>query len=184
MADPFVSLLRPASEESQNPSPRFVVELYRRLEAVLVAPDRPPDGGGRTMAAAQTNPLAMPCLVVRGAIEAIGFYEEAFGAVELPGRMTTPDGRIDHTEFVIGVSRFALAEEDSQWNTSPATLGGSAVPISLVVDDADAVFAQALAAGADEVIPLADRNYGFRAGRIADPFGHLWIVSAPLEPAW
>lgn len=181
MADPFVSLLSPSSAE--HPSPRFVVELYRRLEAELVAPDRTPDGGDSVTVVRQTTPPATPCLVVRGAGEAIAFYEEAFGAVELPGRVTTAEGRIDHTEFVIGTSRFALAEEDAQWNKSPATLGGSSVPIALVVSDADALFAQALAAGAEVVFPLADRDYGFRAGRIADPFGHLWIVSAPLEPA-
>jgi PhnB protein len=177
--DAFESLLRPSSP--QDPPARFVLELYQRLEAELATAEPPTDESGLMGAPSRAVAPATPCLVVRGAARAISFYEETFGATELPGRRTTPEGDIAHTEFVISGSRFALADEDSEWNRSPHSLGGSPVPIHLTVEDADAVFNRAVAGGAQVVMPLADQDYGFRAGRVADPFGHLWSISTPLE---
>lgn len=182
MTDAFESLLRPSCPES--PPPRFVIELYLRLTAEVAAvrqPAQEPRDAVETEG--QAVAPATPCLVVRGAARAISFYEEVFGAVELPGRLTTSGGAVAHMEFAIGTSRFALADEDPQWNRSPHALGGSAVPIALNVGDADAVFDRAVAAGARVVIPLADRDQGHRAGRLADPFGHLWIIFTPLASA-
>jgi PhnB protein len=179
MTDAFESLLRPNWPE--NPPPRLVIELYLRLQTEVAAV-RQPSQGWRDVVDTESHPVApaTPCLVVRGAARAISFYEEVFGAVELPGRLTTSEGAIAHMEFAIGTSRFALADEDPQWNRSPHALGGSAVPIALNVGDADAVFDRAVAAGARVIIPVADQDHGHRAGRLADPFGHLWIIFTPL----
>jgi PhnB protein len=64
---------------------------------------------------------------------------------------------------------------------SPQSLGGSAVPIELYVEDVDAVAERAIAAGAKVIFPVADQFYGDRSGRLRDPFGHIWIVSAHKE---
>ena len=79
-------------------------------------------------------------------------------------------------------SNFWLADESPDHkNFSPETLGGCSVRLVMVVDDPDAVFAQAVAAGATVVWPVADQPYGWRVGRIADPFGHHWEIGKPLK---
>jgi PhnB protein len=79
-------------------------------------------------------------------------------------------------------AEFWIAEESPQnQNFSPETLTGSTVRLILTVDDPDAVFDRAMAAGATEVWPVEDKNYGWRVGRIADPFGHNWEIGKPLQ---
>ncbi|HZC26198.1 MAG TPA: VOC family protein, partial [Actinopolymorphaceae bacterium] len=95
------------------------------------------------------------------------------------------DGLVVYAEFRLGDTRLGVADEDPAGsepyvNRSPRALGGSAVPIDLAVDDTDAFVDHAVAAGADIVIPVGDHSHG-RAARLADPFGHLWIVSSPLR---
>lgn len=129
-----------------------------------------------------TRPSLVPSLSVRGAAQAIAFYEEAFGAREVGPRITTPDGKIAHTELRIGDAVFALSDEDpANGNVAPETLGGSTVRLEIAVDDADRVAERARSSGAEVVIPVADQFYGYRSGRLLDPFGHLWVLSELLE---
>ncbi len=122
-----------------------------------------------------------PGLSVRGAAEALEFYRRAFGARERH-RLAMPDGKIAHAEFQIGDSIFMIGDENPAWGMpSPETLGGSPVRLRLYVEDADAVFAQAVAAGAKETMPVADQFWGDRMGSIVDPFGHHWLIATRVE---
>jgi PhnB protein len=122
-----------------------------------------------------------PHLNVRDATQALSFYKKAFGAVETV-RMPGPGGKILHAEIQIGDSHLFLADEMPEWGSrSPLTIGGTATAICLYVDDADAVFNQAVAAGAKVVMPLADQFWGDRYGKLADPFGHEWAIATHLE---
>lgn len=122
-----------------------------------------------------------PYLSVRDAVSAIKFYQQAFGAKTI-GRISMPDGSIGHAELQVGDSRLMLAEEMPAWgNKSPATLGGSPVGIALYVDDVDAVFQQALNAGAVVVEEVKDQFYGDRSGTLTDPFGHKWHILTHIE---
>lgn len=122
-----------------------------------------------------------PRMFVRGAANAIAFYQQAFGATEL-GRHADPSGKIVNAELKIGDSILSLADESPEFgNHSPQSLGGATMILTLNVEDADAVWEQAIAAGAKEIFPLKDQFYGFRQGRLEDPFGHLWIISTQIE---
>ena len=121
-----------------------------------------------------------PVLTVHDAAEAVRFYQHAFGAREVY-RNTYPNGRIV-VEMAIGRARFRVADEAPEAaNLSPRALGGTTVRINLLVADPDTVTQQALEHGAVEVAPVADQPYGLRQGRIADPFGHHWLIGRPLE---
>jgi len=122
-----------------------------------------------------------PYLVVRGAARALDFYKKAFGASEL-FRMPDPAGKIGHAEIQIGDSRLMLADEFPEMGAkSPDTVGGSPVGMCLYVENVDALFAQALAAGAKEERPVKDQFYGDRAGTLRDPFGHQWTIATHVE---
>jgi PhnB protein len=118
-------------------------------------------------------------LVAADAAAAIAFYVQAFGAEERE-RYTGPDGRIVHAEIVLGGVPVAIKDE-GDGDPSPTTLGGSPVILALRVTDADAVAARMVAAGATVVYPVHDAPYGERGGRLADPFGHLWMISQRIE---
>jgi len=120
----------------------------------------------------------IPRLVVSDGAGAVAFYERALGAVESE-RYTDDNGKIVHTELTIGSSRIHLKDE-ADGDPSPATLGGTPVILHLGVTDADSVAAALVGAGATVVFPVADHGYGMKDGRLADPYGHLWIVSEPL----
>jgi PhnB protein len=125
------------------------------------------------------RPSLAPMLSVRQGAKAVEFYKAAFGAREL-FKMEAPDGSVV-AQLAIGESDFWIADESPDHkNFSPETLGGSTVRMVLVVDDPDAVFAQALGAGARTVWPVADQGYGWRVGRVVDPFCHHWEIGAPL----
>jgi PhnB protein len=122
-----------------------------------------------------------PYLIVRGGAKAIEFYRNAFGADEL-FRMESPGGGIGHAELQIGDSRVMLADEHPEVGAkSPASVGGSAVHLMIYVDDCDAVFNRAIAAGATETRPLRDEFYGDRTGNLVDPFGHCWTIATHKE---
>jgi PhnB protein len=124
-----------------------------------------------------------PRMFVRGAAEAIEFYKRAFGATEL-GRFADPNGKIVNAAIKLGDSIISLAEESPEWgNYSPPSFGGATMILTLNVEDADAVWEQAIAAGAKVIFPLENQFYGYRQGRVEDPFGHLWIISTQIEGA-
>src|SRR5580692_8554025 len=122
-----------------------------------------------------------PMLSVRNGSRALEFYKAAFGAEEL-FRIDDENGAVVARLSVgDGGAEFWVADESPEHkNFSPETLGGGTVRMVMVVEDPDAVFAQALAAGAKTVWPVADQDYGWRVGRVADPFGHHWEIGKPL----
>jgi len=118
-------------------------------------------------------------LSVRGGARAVGFYKAGFGAREV-FCVEAPDGAVV-AQLAVGTSDFWVADESREnLNFSPETLGGGSVRMVLVVDDPDALFAQAVAAGASVIWPVDDQSYGWRVGRIVDPFGHHWEIGRPL----
>jgi PhnB protein len=121
-----------------------------------------------------------PMLALSDASAAIEFYKKAFGATELY-RLTEPSGKIGHAEIKIGDSVIMLADEYPGHNISPAKLGGSSVILNVFVPNVDEVFKRAVDAGAIVKFPLKDQFYGDRSGRVADPFGHLWILSQHIK---
>jgi PhnB protein len=120
-------------------------------------------------------------IVVQGAESATAFYRDAFGAEEIE-RIPTPDGRLMSVELRIGGSLLHLADEFPEMGVlAPPSIGGTPVVLALDVTDADAVFAQALAAGAEVRQPLQDMFWGDRHGQLEDPFGHRWSVAQHLR---
>jgi PhnB protein len=122
-----------------------------------------------------------PHIVVRGAERAAAFYRDAFGAEELD-RIPTPNGRLMSVQLRIGDGTLHLADEFPEMGVlAPPSIGGTPVVLSLDVSDADAVFAQAVATGAEVRQPLQDMFWGDRHGQLEDPFGHRWNVSQHLR---
>lgn len=122
-----------------------------------------------------------PYLIVKGGASAIDFYKKAFGAKELL-RFPGPGGALMHAEIQIGDSPIMLADEmPGMPHRSPKSLGGTPVSIMLYVEDADAVFNRAVAAGATVQRPVVDQFYGDRSGTLEDPFGHVWTVGTHKE---
>ncbi|HEY6338384.1 MAG TPA: VOC family protein [Candidatus Sulfotelmatobacter sp.] len=130
--------------------------------------------------APKSRPSLAPMLSVRNGARAVEFYKAAFGAGEM-FRADMPDGSLVVAQLSVGESDFWVTEESPEnQNFSPETLGGGTVRMVLIADDPDAVFARAVAAGAKVVWPVADQSYGWRVGRVADPFGHHWEIGKPL----
>ena len=122
-----------------------------------------------------------PHLICAGAAEAIEFYKKAFGAVEL-SRMAGSDGKVMHASFQIGNSIIMLNDEMPEWGTfGPKHLKGSPVTIHLYVENADAVFDQAVRAGAKITMPLDDMFWGDRYGKLEDPSGHQWSIGTHVR---
>ena len=122
-----------------------------------------------------------PYFTVRNAAAALDFYRTAFGATEVM-RFDMPDGGVAHAEIQIGDSRVMLGDENPDFgNKSPQTLGGTAGGLCVYVEDCDAVFEKALAAGATVMKPMADQFYGDRNGTVIDPFGHAWTIATHKE---
>jgi PhnB protein len=122
-----------------------------------------------------------PYLILKGASRAIDFYKQAFGASERM-RMNAPNGTVGHAEIEIGGSAIMLADECPDMGfRSPQSIGGAAVSIHLYVQDVDAVFNKAVAAGAKVLRPVQDQFYGDRTGTLEDPFGHVWSIATHKE---
>lgn len=126
-------------------------------------------------------PRLIPYLCVDDAAAAIDFLVEVLGATERM-RVPMPDGNIGHAEVTIGDGLIMLSDEYPEMNVvGPKTIGGTAVTIMVYVEDADAVFAKAVAAGATAERPVETHFYGDRSGMFVDPFGHRWNVSTNVE---
>jgi PhnB protein len=120
-----------------------------------------------------------PMLSVRRGASAVDFYKAAFGA-EVLFRLDGGDGGVV-AQLAVGDSDFWVADESPEHqNFSPETLGGASARMVMVVADPDAMFGKALVAGASSVSPVADQPYGWRVGRVVDPFGHHWEIGKPL----
>jgi PhnB protein len=122
-----------------------------------------------------------PYLYIKGAASAIDYYKKAFGATEL-FRMPGPDGKIGHAEIKIGDSPIMMADENAEIGAlSPQTIGGTPMSIMIYVEDVDTVFNQAIAAGGEQIRPVADQFYGDRTGGLKDPFGFQWWIATHVE---
>ena len=119
-----------------------------------------------------------PMLSVRRGVRAIEFYKAAFGAGEL-FRLDSESGAVV-ARLSVGAAEFWVADESPEHkNFSPESLGGGTVRMVMTVEDPDAAFERAVAAGAAVVSPVGNQ-YGWRLGRIVDPFGHHWEIGKPL----
>ena len=121
-----------------------------------------------------------PMLSVRRGAQAIDFYKQAFGAREL-FRLDNEAGEVVAQLAVADAEFWVTDESPENKNFSPESLGGGTVRMVLVIDDPDAMFARAIQAGATTVWPVADQEYGWRVGRLVDPFGHHWEIGKPLN---
>jgi PhnB protein len=127
-------------------------------------------------------PTFSPYLTVRNAAQAIAFYQAAFGATERFRLADQATGAVGHAELSIAGSLLMLSDENPQWgNKAPPTLGGSPVTFCLMVPNADAALARAVAAGATVLMQAADQFYGFRSASVVDPYGHQWMLQHEIE---
>jgi PhnB protein len=118
-------------------------------------------------------------LSVRKGAQAIDFYKAAFGATEA-FRMDAPDGSVVARLSVQGAEFWVADESPEHQNFSPESLNGSTTRMVLVIADPDAAFDRAVAAGA-KVVNAMDNQYGWRLGRVLDPYGHHWEIGKPLS---
>ena len=132
-----------------------------------------------TSAAAGTSFMTSiaPWLSVRASARAVEFYKSALGATEVY-RMEDPGGGVVSRLSVDGAEFWLSDESPEHANFSPDSLGGSTARLILTAPDPDALFAQAVAAGARQVSPV-EEAHGWRVGRVADPFGHHWEIGRP-----
>ena len=121
-----------------------------------------------------------PYLTVDDAEEAIRFYEKALGAVEV---LRLPmNGKIGHAELRIGDSIVMLSDEWPDYGKlSPKSRGGPTSSLMIYLEDVDAAFERAIAAGGTIERPVEDQFYGDRSGSFTDPFGHSWTLSTHVE---
>jgi PhnB protein len=119
-----------------------------------------------------------PMLSVRSGARAVEFYKSAFGAIEVY-RVEDPGGSVVARLSINGAEFWLADESPEHQNFSPESLGGGSVRMILTVPDPDATFAKALAAGARQIVAV-EEAYGWRVGRLVDPFGHHWEIGHPL----
>ena len=128
----------------------------------------------------------VPYLTVKGAAEAIEFYRRAFGAIE-NSRMPAQDGRrIMHADLTVKGGSLFLSDEFPEYDGSAAPAPGStpSVAVALALDvpaDVDSTFKQAIAAGATSELAPEDTFWNARFAMLTDPFGHRWMLNAPLS---
>ena len=136
--------------------------------------------GNEALSAKDQNTAIAPMLSVRNGVRAIEFYKAAFGADEL-FRIDDESSGAVVARLSVGENEFWLADESPEHgNFSPESLGGGSVRMVMIVKDPDAAFERAVIAGANVVWPVSNQPYGWRVGRIVDPFGHHWEIGKPL----
>ena len=114
-----------------------------------------------------------PNIIAEDAERAVSFLKQAFGATE-NYRLTLSDGRITHCELRIGNSVINLGTAMEGW---PA----HGLIAQIFVEAPDALFEKAVQAGATAIAPMTDMFFGIREGRLADPFGNIWIIATLKE---
>ena len=120
-----------------------------------------------------------PMLSVRNGLKALDFYKAAFGAEEV--FRVENENREVVARLSVGGAEFWIADESPQHqNFSPESLGGGTIRMVMIVEDPDTAFERALQAGGKVVWPVGDQ-YGWRLGRMVDPFGHHWEIGKPLS---
>ena len=133
----------------------------------------------------ENRPTFAPYLVVSNATAAIDFYKNAFGATELVRHTAPGTDKLMHAALLIHGGHLMLADDFSAQmggkSETPEALGGSPVTFHIHTENADAVWAEALAAGAEVIMPLADQFWGDRYGQVVDPFGHVWAIGTHKE---
>ncbi|HUD64489.1 MAG TPA: VOC family protein [Candidatus Sulfotelmatobacter sp.] len=115
----------------------------------------------------------VPNIIVKNVDAAVSFYRRAFGAEEIL-RLSLPAGKVVHCELKLGDSRLNLGESMEGWPEHTLL-------VQIFVADSDAVFAQAVNAGAEVLSPMTDMFFGSREGRVLDPFGSTWTISTHKE---
>jgi PhnB protein len=120
-----------------------------------------------------------PSLTLDNAAKTIDWYKKALGAQEI-SRSAGPDGKIMHAELKIGDSRMMM-NDVMMGMKGPKAFGGSPVSLWLYVENSDALFNQAVSAGATVQMPMADQFWGDRAGAVTDPEGYTWWISTRKE---
>lgn len=119
-----------------------------------------------------------PMLSVRNGPMAVQFYQAAFGAEIL---FKIENGGSVVARLAVEGAQFWVADESPEHqNFSPETLGGGTARMVMIVADPDAAFGRAVAAGAKVVVAM-ENNYGWRLGRVVDPYGHHWEIGKPDE---
>lgn len=135
----------------------------------------------RTKAIPDGYHSVQPYLMFRNCAQAIAFYGKAFGAKER-FRMERPDGRMGHAEIQIGDSVVMMADETPEASAvSVEHFGGSPVSLVIYTEDCDAVYRQAIAAGAKSLREPADQSYGDRMSGVTDPFGYKWWIATHIK---
>ncbi|MEO1329071.1 MAG: VOC family protein [Pseudomonadota bacterium] len=125
----------------------------------------------------KAHPTVTPMLATPDPDAAIAFYEAVFGAKRLPLQLKM-QGALVHAEIEIGGTVLMLGAAGGPAPTADPLAGPK---LNLMVEDADAVCAKAVAQGAETLIPVAEQFYGHRSGRIRDPFGYVWVLSQVVE---
>jgi PhnB protein len=133
---------------------------------------------GQAKAEAKRKTLISPLLNVRNGSRAVASYQAAFGATVI--YLFEGGGSVVAQLSVDGAEFWLADESPANRNPSPETLAGSTVRMAMIVEDPDAVFDRAIAAGATVVWPVDNQPYGWRIGRVVDPFGHHWEIGKPL----
>ena len=125
----------------------------------------------------------IPYLSVTPAREFIDFCKRAFGFAEKICMTMPGSDKLMHAQLTLGGHVIMLSDEFPMPGAprTPKSLGGTSVTIHLQVPDVDAVFKQAVAAGATAVMPPTDMFWGDRYGKVIDPFGHHWSIATPKE---
>ena len=120
-----------------------------------------------------------PWLSVKNSVAALAFYKAAFGATE-SFRLEDPGGALVARLSIEGAEFWLSDESPEHGNFSPATIGGGTVRMILTVANPEVFFSRALEAGATEVFPVRE-DYGWKLGRLVDPFGHHWEIGHPVD---
>ena len=128
--------------------------------------------------AASVRCTIAPWLSVRNSAQAVEFYKSALGATEVY-RLDGGDKGVVARLSVNGAEFWLSDESPEHGNFSPESLGGGSIRMILTIADPDAAFARAVKGGATVVSPVSE-GYGWRVGRVVDPYGHHWEIGRPL----